>query len=100
MIKWEYRTTILGADIDAKGVREYLRDIYPNWNNVPKYDIKTVEAQLDHWGKNGWELIHIEPISEVGKNGDILFTYLDVTIGPIVWRKLFLCVFKRPHTED
>lgn len=99
MIKWEYRTIVLSANTNVKGVGEYLNRVYPNWQNVPQHHIKTIEAQLDDWGQNGWELMHIESVNEVGDKGDLRFTYSQNAWGEDVWRKHFLCVFKRPSTD-
>ncbi len=51
--------------------------------------------QLDYYGRQGWELVSIQPVI-VGKNRDILITdRTDNHSGR--WTYTYLCVFKKPR---
>jgi hypothetical protein len=95
VVEWEYRARTFSADKDEKLPKEYIQQAYPDWdwNDVPKHHPVALEAYLDNWGKNGWELVSVEPVDFAGKNGDLGVTYQMATN----WRRAYFCVFKRPR---
>jgi hypothetical protein len=91
--QWEYWTGFFWANIDDNGVREYTKKRWPNWN-VPKFAPQTMMPKLNDYGKEGWELIHMEPVRAVGDNQDVLFqSGGDITKKD--WSNVYFCVFKR-----
>ena len=87
---WEYMTQFISANIDHDSARKYLTETWPEWKNPPKFTPETMVPILNNWGKAGWELIHLEPVPEVGNNGDIKFP------GDLgIWSHVYFCVFKR-----
>lgn len=90
MEQWEYQLRILYADIQHKGVQEYLKNRYPDWEPA-RYSPEAMEKFLNEMGAKGWEMVHIEPIYGSGRNADVLF------IGGHVpdYGHAYFCVFKR-----
>lgn len=97
MIRWEYLARTFVADKDHEVVIQYLQKNYPdtNWKELPQHDVLTLEAWLSEWGSHGWELVTCEVAEALGRNGDLGYSF------PVVasWRKVYLCVFKRPIVE-
>ena len=83
--KWEYHTTFLYADSEHR--REFLEGRWPEWR-PPRYAAESMIPDLDQLGAEGWELVHMEPVCGVGKNGDVKFT-----LGAC--SNAYFCVFKR-----
>jgi hypothetical protein len=51
--------------------------------------------ELDSLGRDGWELVHMEPVI-VGNNADVCIGSTEQTsVRP--WTNTYFCVFKRPH---
>jgi hypothetical protein len=73
----------------------YIMNEYPDrdWKELPKYDLLTLEAWLNKCGEEGWELVKLEAVDAIGKNGDVGMVYLDAYPA---YRHRYLCVFKRP----
>ena len=94
MGKWEYRSRILHANQENARAKDYVQKNYPNWKEPPKFYVIFLEEELNFWGDKGWELVHMEPIEQEGKNGDIGYT----TGGSymVTWSNAYFCVFKRP----
>jgi hypothetical protein len=93
MEQWEYWTTFCWANIENPGAREYLKKKAPNWN-PPKFTPQTMIPDLNAYGEKGWELVHMEPVAEVGNNGDVAFVHgAEVTVR--TWSNVYFCVFKR-----
>ncbi len=93
MEQWEYMTRFTYAHIDNDGAKEYLEQIFPNWQNPPKFAPQTMVPSLNSWGVEGWELVHMQPVMSVGKNGDVGFSGGN---GPAYhWSNVYFCVFKR-----
>ncbi len=92
MEKWEYRTEFVYANIDQEGVKEFFLKKYPNWKNPSKYTPETMELYLNQLGDEGWELVHMEPVQAVGKNGDV-----GVQGGSTIWlwSNVYFCALKR-----
>jgi hypothetical protein len=87
--KWEYMTRIFYADIDNQGVKDYLRQTFPNWKNPPKYTPSAMVPDLNSCGEKGWELVHIQPVF-VGGNADIMGA-----VTGAGFTNAYFCVFKR-----
>lgn len=83
MLKWEYMTTVLGAE------KQFSPDKKPR-----KYSIHSLIPQLNAYGADGWELLYIEP-RFIGDNEDVLITKWAGAAGGGVWTHSYLCVFKR-----
>lgn len=62
--RWEYMTEFAWADLDSRGVKEFLKERWPDWQ-PNKYSPETMIPRLNYWGKHGWELIHMEPVAQV-----------------------------------
>ena len=94
MTIWEYRARIFWVNKDDKIVKEYHEKNYPEWEwkKVPKYHPIVLEALLNSWGKDGWELVSIELGDSIGRNGDFGTSYHPL----ISFRQAYYCVFKRP----
>jgi len=91
MEQWEYWTGFLWANIETKGVIEYVKNRWPNWFPA-KYAPQTMIPELDGLGEKGWELVHMEPVPGVGNNYEVRFQ--SETSG-YVWSNTYFCVFKR-----
>lgn len=89
MNEWEYLTTYIKANARPKETRQFLRQLRPKWR-PPVFTPEALMPELNKLGKEGWELMHIEPVAAVGKKGDILFD------GEArKWSNVYFCVFKR-----
>lgn len=97
MTQWEYLVRTFVLDKDHEVVIQYLQRNYPDvsWKDLPKHDALVLEAWLAEWGSHGWELVSCEIAENLGKNGDLGSTYPPAIPS---WRKVFMCVFKRPAT--
>ena len=91
--KWEYMTEFAWADLESEGVKEFLKERWPNYNPA-KYAPECLMPRLNMWGKAGWELIHMEPIGGVGKNSDVGFRH-GGQFPDISFSHVYFCVFKR-----
>jgi hypothetical protein len=97
MEQWEYWTGFLWANIENKGARELIKQRWPDWN-PPKFAPQTLIPDLNAFGEEGWELVHMEPVRVVGDNNDILFAS-GGEVGLRNWSHVYLCVFKRRKQE-
>ncbi len=93
MEKWEYITTFMWANIDNNNVKEYLARAYPNWAKPPKFTPETMIPELNEWGKEGWEVIHMEPVI-AGSNHDVGFAH-GGDVGHTEWTNVYFVVMKR-----
>ena len=99
MEQWEYYTIFLWANIEHKGVQEYLKKIWPDWN-PPKYTPQAMIPELNAFGEEGWELIHREPIHSTGRNFDVGFDTGGGSPAATHWSNVYFCVFKRRKQEN
>lgn len=99
MEKWEYWTQFLWANIENKGVQEYVKKRWPNWN-PQKYAPHLMIPELDELGEAGWELVHMEPIHSVGKNYDVGFDTGGGSAAITHWSNVYFCVLKRRKPES
>lgn len=95
--QWEYMTKLVHAHMDNEGAKEYIKQTWPNWKTPPLFAVQTVIPELNNWGLAGWELVHMEPVASVGKNGDVGFI---TGQGGTVWSNIYFCVFKRRTTKS
>lgn len=86
--KWEYMTLFLEANAASKETKEYLKKTMPNVKRPPRYTPQAMMPDLNKYGDEGWELVHMEPVADVGKNGDVRF-------DSGRWSNHYFCVFKR-----
>ncbi len=87
MEQWEYFTTYLEANIKGRDQRKQLQKRFDK-RKLPRYMVESLLPQLNQYGDEGWELIHMEPVPGLGRKGDILF-------GARGWSNTYFCVFKR-----
>lgn len=94
MAKWEYLVRAIALDKESEVVIQYMQRHYPgeDWKALPKYDPMILEAWLNQYAAEGWELMSIEQAQSQGKQGDIGRTFNEITN----WARIYLCVFKRP----
>lgn len=90
MEQWEYLPTYIKAEIDNKELREFLQGQFPERKKLPRYAAESMMPQMNHLGRQGWELVHMEPVADVGRKGDVLFDSSGST-----WSNVYFCVFKR-----
>lgn len=92
-MRWEYRALAFEPDKDDEAAIYYIQRTYPqvNWKELPKYDLLFLEAWLNEMGVDGWELVSIEPVDQLGNKGDLGYVFPQFN----TWRKTFFCVFKR-----
>lgn len=91
--QWEYLTTFLEARVDSKDVKQYIKS---NFDKKPrKHSPEAMIPDLNKLGTEGWELINMEPVADVGGKEDIL-----IAGEGRKWTSLYFCVFKRrmPNT--
>jgi hypothetical protein len=90
MEQWEYLPTYLKAEASSKEIKEFLQAQIPDLKNPPRYMAEAMMPQLNALGRQGWELVHMEPVQGVGRKGDALFDG-----GGLRWSNVYFCVFKR-----
>jgi hypothetical protein len=89
--KWEYLTTFLYAHVDNENAMIHIQQNWPGWKPA-KYAPETLIPELNNYGAEGWELVHMQPIGAVGKNQDVGFIAGDAMAR---WSNSYFCVFKR-----
>ncbi|MBP6785963.1 MAG: hypothetical protein KA170_00140 [Candidatus Promineofilum sp.] len=94
MAHWEYLVRVIELNKEDDVVVEYVTREYPerNWKDMKKYDPLALEAWLNQFGREGWELVKMEPAQKQGDNGEIGHAYSPTYYS---WMRHFLCVFKR-----
>lgn len=90
MDQWEYLPTYIRAEINSKELKEYLQGQLPDRKKLPRYAAEAMMPQMNELGRHGWELVHMEPVADLGRKGDVLF---DGTGSS--WSNVYFCVFKR-----
>ncbi len=88
---WEYMTVFVEAE--SAPVMDYLTEMKTWKNGVPRNTPESMMPRLDAYGRDGWELVHMEPVV-VGRNADVLI--VDSTNMSNGWTSTYFCVFKRP----
>lgn len=87
MEQWEYLTTYLEASIKGREQRKELQKRFGK-RKLPRYMVESLLPELNKFGEEGWELIHMEPVPAVGRKGNVLF-------APRRWSNTYFCVLKR-----
>lgn len=98
MEKWEYLPKFIQADASDKTMRQYVKANAPKTDSKkkpPRYTPEAMMPELNELGDQGWELVHMEPVANVGNKGDVLFE------GNMrQWSNTYFCVFKRRRTDS
>lgn len=89
MEQWEYLPTYLQAEARKKDIQEYLKRRFDLKRRPPRYMVESLMPELDRLGAEGWELVHMEPVAQVGSRGNVLFGVR------YRWSNVYFCVFKR-----
>lgn len=89
MEQWEYFTTYVEANVKDRKTRKELQKRFGK-RKIPRYMVESLLPQLNQYGTEGWELIHMEPVPGVGKKGNVLFLGSSRR-----WSNTYFCVFKR-----
>lgn len=89
--QWEYLSVFVEAE--SEPVLDYLQEIKTWKNGVPRNTPESMIPRLDAYGREGWELVHMQPVV-VGRNADVLAQ--DSGRGSPGWTSTYFCVFKRP----
>jgi hypothetical protein len=92
MDQWEYMPLFIEANAREKETKTYLKEKMPDQKRFPKYMAQAMMPELNELGAQGWELVHMEPVADVGKKGDVLVS------GSFRWSNTYFCVFKRRKT--
>lgn len=96
MQQWEYFTTFIVADVNLQ--KRDIIAMFPDISTTGKYDPRAMIPELDSLGKDGWELVHMQPVV-VGTNMDVAAGGTEGTTTS-TWSKSYFCVFKRPVTDE
>ncbi len=92
--RWEYRTVFLWPNMEDRGAKEALKAVWSEGVKPFKYRVEAMIPQLNEWGADGWELVHMQPVF-VGRNHDV-----QVNAGEGTWwSNAYFCAFKRPLTS-
>jgi hypothetical protein len=97
--RWEYLTEIIHADVNSAGSDEYFDKNWPPGQVPPKHTPASMIPTLDERGRDGWELVHMQPVPMVGKEDDIGFPPAGL-LPQVQWSNAYFCVFKRPKMPD
>jgi hypothetical protein len=87
--RWEHCIERLTAD--AAEQRTFLEREWPG-RRFPRYAPEALIPLLDRYGKEGWELVALQPVA-LGVNGDVLVAGSPTT-GEC-WTREYLATFKR-----
>jgi hypothetical protein len=86
MEQWEYMTLFVEASAKQKEIKEFIKETF---DKKPKrHSPESMIPQLNKLGKEGWELVHMEPVPRVGGKEDVQFDQYS-------WSNTYFCVFKR-----
>ena len=89
--RWEYLTVFVQAD--AKREEVFLEQ-FRDWKSaIPQHTPEAMIPQLNSYGEQGWELVHMQPVF-AGDKRDVLMQ--DAGSGSRSWTSHYFCVFKRP----
>lgn len=89
---WEYMTVFVKAEAAAE--LAFLEEHWTWKNGVPRNTPESMMSRMDAYGREGWELVHMQPVV-VGTNADVLA--VDSGRGSAGWTSTYFCVFKRPQ---
>ena len=94
MQQWEYLTEFIWASVDNEGWNEYKQAIWPNWKPKGRHTPLRMIPQLNSRGKEGWELVHMQPVG-VDRDRDV-FIAATGAVTTETWSSAYFCVWKRP----
>ncbi len=92
MEKWEYMANTVYADTESAGVKEALKARWPHFEPL-RYSPVALVPLMDRWGEEGWELVHMEPVADLGRTGNVGFPMGGM--GGMRWSNYYFCVLKR-----
>lgn len=92
MAQWEYLTTFVEARVKGDEIKQFIEEQFDK--KPRKHSPESMIPDLNSLGKEGWELVHMEPLPRVGRKADIQFDNHS-------WSSTYFCVFKRelPATD-
>jgi hypothetical protein len=86
MEQWEYLSIFLEATAKKKEVKDFIKNTF---NKKAKANSpESMIPKLNEYGRQGWELVHMEPVPRVGGKEDVQFDQSN-------WSNTYFCVFKR-----
>ncbi len=94
--KWEYMTKFIWASLENDGARDYIAGRWPHWKTPAKHTPAAMIPELNAWGSQGWELIHMEPVEGFTSDGEIVYTHE----GDKIFSHYYFCVFKRRLADE
>lgn len=86
MANWEYLSIFLEADVKDKAQKSHIEETFGK--KAKRHSPESMIPELNKLGKEGWELVHMEPVPKVGGKENIQF-------DPYNWSNTYFCVFKR-----
>lgn len=89
--KWEYLSRFMYANVENENALDYFLVHFPGEKPM-KYEPETMIPELNALGRQGWELVHMQPIGAVGKNRDVGFVAGEAMPR---YSNSYFCVFKR-----
>lgn len=85
--QWEHYIEYINAEAREPQTRDFLATYYPG-EKFAKYAAEATLRRLDEIGKQGWELVHMQPVW-LQRDGT-------VTSETGAGTNTYFCVFKRP----
>ncbi len=95
--QWEYFSEMLSADTGIEPQRSFLKNRWPAWK-PPIYAVQSLIPRMNALGQEGWELVHMEPIPQLGSNGDVGYPLSvpgHISMAGWVYSHAYFCVYKR-----
>jgi hypothetical protein len=90
MAQWEYLTIFVEARATDKQMKHFIRENFDK--KARKHSPESMIPELNDLGRDGWEMIHMEPLPRVGGKEDVLFDTNN-------WSSTYFCVFKRELSD-
>lgn len=90
MAQWNYLSTFLEANAKDDATKQFIEQNFSK--KAKKHSPEALIPELDKLGQDGWELVHMEPVPNVGRKEDIQF-------DPYKWSNIYFCVFKKRLDE-
>ena len=86
MEQWEYLSIFLEADAKDKETKQFIQEKFDK--KAKRHSPEAMIPDLNKYGADGWELVHMEPVPKVGGKENIQF-------DPYRWSATYFCVLKR-----
>jgi hypothetical protein len=96
--QWEYHTEFVSSDTYDDNAKIFIKNRWPNVNNMPRHTPLAMIFRLNALGEEGWELVHMEPIPRLGEKGDVGYPVAGpgpVAMAGYVYSHTYFCVYKR-----